>query len=246
MPTRKRKRRRRRRRRGVRRVLLRSAVLVCVGVLAVAAFGWLRSEKPPRQTRDLCALFAEKRDWHRSMRDSARRYGVPEAVQMAILHQESRFRATARAPRRRILWVIPGPRTSTAYGYAQVLDGTWRDYRTRTGRPDAKRTRFDDVAHFVGWYASEIHRIAGIEKDDAYNLYLAYHEGPSGYRRGSHRSKAWLLDVARRVERQAARYQQQLAACDGDLAPRLRWPIAVVALALLLAAWILRRRLVAG
>ena len=44
----------------------------------------------------------------------------------------------------------------------------------------------------------------GVPIHDAYNQYLAYHEGKAGYARGSYRSKAWLPPVARDVEAWAA------------------------------------------
>jgi len=51
---------------------------------------------------------------------------------MAIIRQESSFQADAQPPRSRILWIIPGPRPSSAYGYSQALDGTWDWYRQAT------------------------------------------------------------------------------------------------------------------
>ena len=35
-------------------------------------------------------------------------------------------------------------------------------------------------------------RVNGVPLHDAYNQYLAYHEGKAGYARGSYRKKAWL------------------------------------------------------
>ncbi len=202
-------------------------------------------EKPPANPGDLCAIFAEKRSWHRSARASFAAWGVPEAVQMAVIHQESGFRARARPPRRKLFWIFPGRRPSSAYGYAQAIDATWQGFRDRAGRPEAERHDFDDVAHFVGWYGAEIHRLTGIAKDDAQRLYLAYHEGPAGYQRGSHRKKAWLLDVARRVGDRARAYQRQYDVC-GD---RLWWwqvgrlvKLAGLGLTAAAVAWLLWRR----
>jgi hypothetical protein len=48
---------------------------------------------------------------------------------------------------------------------------------------------------------------------DARNQYLAYHEGHTGFARGSHNSKQWLLNVADRVANRAAMYQRQLSSC---------------------------------
>ena len=35
-------------------------------------------------------------------------------------------------------------------------------------------------------------RVNGVALHDAYNQYLAYHEGKAGFARGSYRGKAWL------------------------------------------------------
>lgn len=60
---------------------------------------------------------------------------------------------------------------------------------------------------------SRSHYKVGIELTDARNQYLAYHEGHSGFARGSHNSKSWLLRVAGDVEARAVLYQSQLASC---------------------------------
>jgi hypothetical protein len=48
---------------------------------------------------------------------------------------------------------------------------------------------------------------------DARNQYLAYHEGRTGYSRGSYNSKAWLVRVAGEVGQRATIYEAQLAGC---------------------------------
>jgi hypothetical protein len=175
---------------------------------------------PPRRPDDACAIFSEHRSWHRAARESGERWGVPEPVQLALVHQESRFRHDARPARRRILWVLPGPRPSSAYGYGQVLDETWDLYRRETGRRGADRDDFADVADFIGWYGDLAHRRAGVAKDDAYALYLAYHEGPGGYARGTHLRRPWLLEVARKVDARAALYRLQYGSCRERLSRR--------------------------
>ncbi len=181
-----------------------------------------------------------------SARRSFETWGVPEAVQLAVIYQESGFRATARPPRRRILWILPGPRPSSAYGYAQALDSTWESYRESTGRHGADRNYFPDAVDFIGWYGSEIHRRTGIAKDDAYSLYLAYHEGPGGYRRGSHKDKPWLLGTARKVDARARTYQRQYAACKERLADSKAWRVwfLIVVFTALISwlGWVLDRR----
>ena len=179
---------------------------------------------PPRNPDDLCDIFGEKRGWHAATHESRERWGVPEAVQLAIIHQESRFQAQAKPPRRRLFGIIPTTRLSSAYGYGQVKSGTWDDYRRATGNRGADRDDFDDVADFIGWYGDVIQRATGVRKDDAYRLYLAYHEGPAGYRRASYEKKAWLKRVARQVDARARRYAAQYGACREKLGkPRRGW-----------------------
>ena len=101
--------------------------------------------RAPANTEDACAIFREKRGWFDDCRDAYERWGVPISVQLAIVHQESRFQAKARPPRRKILWIFPGPRPSSAFGYSQALDGTWDEYRKNGGRRGADR----DVR--LGW-----------------------------------------------------------------------------------------------
>lgn len=194
------------------RLALRGAILLTAAAALVLLFQACAG-MPPSEVDDLCAIFAEKGSWRAATRRSFERWGIPESVQLAIVHQESRFRAGARPDWRWVLWVIPAGRASSAYGYGQVKDGTWRDYVRATGNRGADRKDFADVADFIGWYGDLIHRRIGVAKDDAYHLYLAYHEGPGGFSRGSHREKPWLLGVARKVDDRARRYQIQHSTC---------------------------------
>ena len=41
----------------------------------------------------------------------------------------------------------------------------------------ADRDDFNDAIDFIGWYNDQSSRRSKISKSDAYNLYLAYHEG---------------------------------------------------------------------
>ena len=56
-------------------------------------------------------------------------------------------------------------------------------------------------------------KVNGVSRGDAYNQYLAYHEGKAGFARGTYRRKAWLPEVARDVEAWSVRYERQLAQC---------------------------------
>ena len=175
---------------------------------------------PPEQVGNVCDIFREKSGWHSDAKESRARWGVPISVSMAFMYQESRFIATAKPPRKKIFGVIPGPRPSDSYGYSQAKESTWDWYQRSTGNYGADRDDFGDAIDFVGWYNNVSHKELGISKQDAFRLYLAYHEGHGGYRKQSYRSKDWLIDVARKVDRQAQQYNSQLQECGEELEPR--------------------------
>ena len=175
---------------------------------------------PPTDVNNICAIFREKRGWYEEAADARDAWGSPIAGMMAIMYQESRFKAKAKPPRKRILGFIPGPRPSDAYGYSQALGSTWEGYRRSSGNYGADRDDFADAIDFIGWYNYQSHRRSGISRSDPYRLYLAYHEGHGGYNRGTYRSKGWLQDVARKVDRVAGQYQRQLNGCEEDLKDR--------------------------
>lgn len=183
---------------------------------------------PPRHPEDLCAIFHEKDgffdDWFEAAEDAEDTWKIPIPVMMATMYQESRFQAKAKPPRRWILWIIPWKRPSSAYGYAQVLDESWKVYRKDTGHSFADRDEFEDAIDFVGWYHDRSARKLNIPRDDAYDLYLAYHEGQGGYARGTYKKKQWLQDVARKVDSRAKTYNGQLAKCRDDLEGPWWWP----------------------
>ena len=149
----------------------------------------------------------------RAMKQTERRWGVPVSVQMATIHQESKFIGDARTPHRYALGIIPMGRQSSAYGYSQALDDTWDDYRKETGNRRARRDNIKDATDFMGWYMDGTTRRLGISKQDAASQYLAYHEGRSGFANGSHRGKPWLMNVAGKVQNRADLYRAQLASC---------------------------------
>ena len=60
----------------------------------------------------------------------------------------------------------------------------------------------------------------GISKRDAFNQYLAYHEGHKGWEINSYNSKEWLIKAAKNVEINADKYNTQLKNCEGELNKR--------------------------
>ena len=168
---------------------------------------------PPRDVDNICTIFDQYPSWYKASLDVEKRWLIPVPVQMAIIHQESKFDATARPPRRKFMRIIPWKRPSSAYGYTQALHDTWDNYRQTNGSFFSSRGDFTDGVDFIGWYANQAHRRAGIQRTDAYSLYLAYHEGVGGYLRKSYLKKNWLISVAHKVKAKASIYALQLRSC---------------------------------
>ncbi|MBT4519520.1 MAG: hypothetical protein HOC23_05900 [Halieaceae bacterium] len=171
----------------------------------------------PKNVDDICAIFSEKGGWYDDAADARGEWGSPIPVMMAIMHQESRFKAKAKPPRKKIFGFIPGPRPSNAYGYSQALESTWKNYERSAGKYGADRDDFGDAIDFIGWYNDQSWQRCGIAKTDTYSLYLAFHEGQGGFNRGTYRNKKWLLSVAQKVGRRAESFQRQLKQCEEDL-----------------------------
>ena len=172
---------------------------------------------PPRNIANVCEIFEDRRAWYRAATEAEARWQIPVAVNMAFIYQESSFRARAKPERSRILWVLPGPRPSSAYGYAQALDSTWAEYERTSGNRRASRSNFSDAIDFVAWYNANSRRMSDIGPSDARNLYFAYHEGNGGYQRGTYREKQWLIDAANNVQSNAVRFDMQLSSCRDRL-----------------------------
>ncbi|WP_299664293.1 lytic transglycosylase [uncultured Ruegeria sp.] len=187
-------------------------LFVLFGVLLLASCGG-GSKQPPSRLNDACSIAREKPDYIKAFKSTERKWGVPVHVQMATIYQESRYRHDARTPHKYVLGVIPMGRQSSAYGYGQALDGTWEQYQRETGKRRAKRDRIRDASDFIGWYMNKSYERNGIHPSDTRNQYLAYHEGHTGFARGSYNSKSWLLNVASDVDARAQLYQAQLANC---------------------------------
>ena len=169
----------------------------------------------PQNINNACEIFAEKTSWHSAAISSQERWNIPVEVTLAFVHQESSFKANAKPPRKKLLGFIPWfGRVSSASGYSQALDGSWKEYKQETGRWYARRSNFKDATDFIGWYNNKSVRELGLSSNDAYSLYLAYHEGRGGFTRKTYNQKPWLLKVANKVKQRAADYKKQLASCS--------------------------------
>lgn len=188
-------------------------------VLMAALLGLLLAgcASAPSRINNACAIF-EQRDglfnnWRKQAKAVEREFGVPVPVMLATIYTESSFQPYARPPRTKLFGFIPWKRRSTAYGYAQALDGTWKRYQQETGRWSASRSDFGDAIHFVGWYHSTSNRQNGIALNDPYNLYLAYYSGHGGYSRGVWKNNGPIKGAAAKSAKIASNYAAQLRGC---------------------------------
>lgn len=172
---------------------------------------------PPQNPDDLCAIFVEKPHWYKAARRAERKWGLPIAMGPAFIHRESSYESDAKPARGKLLWVIPWRRPSSAYGYAQATDEAWEDYRKESKAWFVERDDFADALDFIGWYNQRSHRRLGIDKTNAYHLYLAYYEGPSGYATGNWKRNATVQRYAGIVGDRFARYGSQLTRCEERL-----------------------------
>ena len=170
---------------------------------------------PPRNLNDACSMKSQRPGWFKAMDKTERKWGVPTPVQMSTIYHESRFVPNAKTQHRFALGVIPMGRQSSATGYAQAIDSTWDWYKSEAGGFGARRSNYADSVDFIGWYMNKTEKRNGVSKFDMYNQYLAYHDGHTGYARGTYRKKSWLLRVANDAEARAIMYQNQLRTCGG-------------------------------
>jgi len=185
----------------------------CIVILLVASCSG-GDNRAPRNLDNACSIVKQRPNYLSAMKRTARKWGVPVHVQMAVIYQESKFIGNNRTPIQYIVGVVPMGRQSSAYGYAQALDATWKEYQRAEGGRGAKRDDIRDATDFMGWYMSQSNEELGIPLTDARNQYLAYHDGRSGYRRGTYRSKSWLVRIADQTAVRAETYRTQLASCS--------------------------------
>ena len=124
------------------------ATLLLAGCLLIFLFHGCAGTPQPKRIDNVCEIFRENSDWYEDAFESYKTWGIPIPVMMAILDQESKYIGDIRPPRTTCLWIFPGPRPSSAYGYAQALDGTWEEYKESTGNSWADRDDFGDSIEY--------------------------------------------------------------------------------------------------
>ena len=190
-------------------------ILILFSIIFLFVVACTKIEKT--NTEDSCILFKQNNNWYKATKKSYDKWKTPISLQLAIINQESSFQQFAKPKRKRFFSFIPGTRPSTSFGYAQVTNPTWDWYKSKTGNSNASRANFKDITDFIGWYTEQSYSMLGISKNDFYNQYLAYHEGHSGWKKQTFKSKEWLMEVAKNVELIANKYNKQLKECEDQL-----------------------------
>ena len=168
---------------------------------------------PPSQQQNICAVFDQNPAWYDYARQSEQTWGTPIQTQMAFVRHESSYRENAKPPMKWFLF-IPLGRPSSATGYAQAQDPVWKEYEADRGRLFRSRDDMEDALDFIGWYNQKSHQQLGLSKWNTRDLYLAYHEGRGGYKRGSYKKKPKLRKISDKVQHTADEYGAQLKQCE--------------------------------
>lgn len=172
----------------------------------------------PHSINNVCAVFYQRdgwfHNWQRAAEQASLRYGIPVPVLMATIRKESGFKGNARPPRKWMLGFIPWGHVSSANGFSQALDGTWRQYQRETGNYTGGRHSFADAVDFVGWYYAKSVARFGIAPNDTYDLYLTYHVGWTGYQRGDWKNDAATKRYAQETAQMAVNYATQMQECS--------------------------------
>ncbi|WP_181318413.1 transglycosylase SLT domain-containing protein [Photobacterium kishitanii] len=150
---------------------------------------------------DACKTLTQNKDWMVATHKAYRRWGIPISVQLSVIRHESSFNRDASAT------------TSSAYGYAQALNDTWKEYKKATNNKTASRGSFFDSTDFIGWYWNEAQKKIHFSPYNARAFYLSYHEGIGGYQRRSYLKKTWLMKKSKTVQMIADKYRFQLNKC---------------------------------
>ena len=167
----------------------------------------------PRNLNDACSIIDQRPNYLTAMKRTERRLGRAgrgadgHDLPGKQIHRQRPHPAPVRA------WRDPHGPPKLGLWIRQALDGTWDEYKQEQGGWGRRRDDIADATDFMGWYFAKSQRDLGISVADARNQYLAYHEGRTGYRRGSHRNKSWLLRVSSEVEGRAIMYDTQLRSC---------------------------------
>ncbi|MEY8767918.1 transglycosylase SLT domain-containing protein [Francisella philomiragia] len=188
------------------KIRLRYVLLVIVIVIVAVFFSNTSSDIQVDANMGACEILDQNPSWKSSLKTAQDKYNLPPAFAMGLIYQESRFDAEAKS------------NYSTAYGYAQAINNTWKHFQDEV-KPNAKRNNFDDSVQFIGWYMSQLAKSLKLKMSDSEDLYMAYMLGATGFKRykdGTFKNKAKIEEdknIANKVKAYTALYKSQLKDC---------------------------------
>jgi len=110
-----------------------------IAVIALGVTGCTGSAGPPSDIENACSIRHERGSWYAAARAASKKWNAPTPVILAIIWRESKFQSEAQTPQQYALGIVPWGRQSTAYGFAQAIDGTWGWYQEHQKVPGADR-----------------------------------------------------------------------------------------------------------
>ncbi len=197
-------------------------ILLVISLLASCS----TAPKTHNGIKNACDIYNRHKTWKKAFDNAYDEYGVPPQLIMSFIYQESSFRHNAK-PKKKTFLGIRTRRISSAYGFPQALDKTWKWYKQTTGRSGADRDNLPDAVRFIGWYVSKNNQKSGVSKWNAREQYLAYHDGMGGYLKKTYLKKPWLVKTAKIVGKRAYKYRQDLSSCSNKsyVSKRVKKPI---------------------
>jgi hypothetical protein len=181
-------------------------VLFTIVFVILALSSCSENETKVDKSTGVCKIISQHSGWNKSLKKAQDNYNLSPAFAMAIIYQESNFDANASS------------KYSSAHGYAQAINGTWKNFQ-KDVKTNAKRNNFDDSVQFMGWYMSSLSKSLKLNMSDSTNLYMAYMLGATGfkrYRAGTFKNKNKIIEdkkIAAKVTSYAKIYESQFKKC---------------------------------
>lgn len=183
-------------------------------ILAAIIIANLKYSLTDKQRNNICYIFKKYPNWYKYSKASEKRWGTPVWTQLAIINQESKFKADARSQPKKIFGIpVPFTHKSSAYGYSQALNSSWQNYSDFIDNKSTKRSNFKDSTDFIAWYIYRARKYLHLNNSQIKDLYLAYHEGINGYRKKNYRKNKITIRAAYKVSKIANKYQSQFKTC---------------------------------
>ena len=146
-----------------------------------------------------------------------------QALFLAFIRYESNNDPYARPVKYWLIknWV-PWEYHSSAKGYAQSTEATWKDFNTQMAdQVNYRHSYYSNIA-FINWYITTKNET--IESDDYfYEAYFLYHDGKKGYANKRKNRSNTLKDYAKKISSTAKSYHAQLKDCKKAIQWQNQW-----------------------